>query len=164
MKTLTTTRGYLDQSGKRTTLRFEPETWAAIDQIAASRGTTWSAWVSGIPANHDNRHTDVRVAVVQALRKIKAVEFQAGELHIDAPALRDAFTVTDAELRADLSSNDSFIDDGSAMDFGGFLIRSGTRQGVLCLWIQNGLRDGVHLVVPTPAWNSAVAVQTEDAA
>ena len=43
------TRGYADGSGKRTTFRFDEQTWRAIDQIAALKGFNWAQWVYGIP-------------------------------------------------------------------------------------------------------------------
>ena len=147
-------RSYTDKAtGKRVSLRFEAQTWSAIDDVAKSRGETWQTWVGATPTQSENRHTDVRVALVKALRGLRAVQFQAGETHplLNAPAMRDAFTVTDAGLRDDLAGKFTFVDSGSTMDFGGFLIRAGWREGVMCIWVQNGLRDGVHLVIPYSA-------------
>lgn len=156
------TRGYLDQSGTRTTLRFEAEVWEAIDHVATANGQSWSEWVNGVPARYENnRHADIRVALVGDLQKVRARQFQAGDLFtlIEAPLLRNASVMTDKEFSADLKGDATFVDGTGAMNFGGFTLRTGTRQGVQCVWIQNNLRDGSHVVIPF-----SVAVQAGDAA
>ncbi len=158
----TETRGYVDQSGKRTTLRFEPETWQAIDHVAKASGQSWSEWANGVPARYENnRHADIRVALVGDLQKVRARQFQACDLfaNIEAPLLRNAQVMTDKQLGTDLKDDATFVDDTGAMNFGGFTLRTGTRQGAQCVWVQNNLRDAPHVMIPF-----GVAVQAGNAA
>lgn len=143
-------RGYTDGSGKRTTFRFDDQTWRAIDHIAALMGQTWAQWVCGIPVQFENRHTDVRSTVVSELMTLKSLRIQPEDLRVSAPLLGNAQTMSDKEFAADLLGDMTFVDK-SPVNFGGFSIRTGTRNGAPCIWIKNNLRDQPHLVIPIPA-------------
>ena len=146
------TRGYADQAGKRTTLRFDPETWEAIDLIAGRNGMNWAQWVHGVPAQYENRHIDVRSAVVSGLLEINRPRIRPGDLitSVQAPLLSEAITMTDEEFAADLVEADTFIDEFGTKDFGGFKLRVGFGHGSSCIWIENLLRGKPHLVIPFP--------------
>lgn len=155
-------RSYSDAMGARTTLRLDAATWAAIDFLAKRRGAkNWATWVHAIPVrHHGNRHADVREAVSAAMLQLcQPLEIQPGDgLSIEAPLLAEAQTLTDAEFNADLDGADTFLDGILPLDFGGFALRTGTRNGRQCVWIQNALRNMPHLVLPIPAWVGQMAV------
>lgn len=143
------TRGYTDKAGKRTTFRFDEQTWRAIDHIAALKGFNWAQWVYGIPEQNDNRHTDIRSAVVSELMTLKSLRIEPGDLRVSAPLLGDAVTMTDTEFAADLRGNLNFLDK-APVNLGGFSVCTGDREGAPCIWIRNNLRDQPHLVIPIP--------------
>lgn len=148
-------KSYTDRQGKRTTLRFDLATWAAIDSLAAARGLNWAQWVHLVPHSFDSRHTDVRAYVVEELmRKQARTSFGPGEVPASArrQLLQDAFTQTDAEFAKDLSNSEFFVDKLVPLDFGGFRLHTGVRDDNMCLWIENGVKGMPSVVVPIPSW------------
>jgi predicted DNA-binding ribbon-helix-helix protein len=145
------TRSYTDATGCRTTLRFDAATWRAIDLIAADHGLIWHQWVNGLPSEHENRHTDVRSALVAALiAPREQFERQAlAPILTAAPLLVNAVTMDDSQLQSDL---DEQLADDRVYDFGGFALRVGSRSGRPCLWVVNGMRGMRHVAVPIPEW------------
>lgn len=145
------TRSYADGGGNRTTLRFDAATWRAIDLVAADHGLLWHQWVNTVPAEHDNRHTDVRSALVGALISDREQFDRSRPTPVitAAPLLLNAVTMNDAQLKSEL---DAHLVDTRVYDFGGFALRVGSRNGRPCLWIVNGLRAMRHLAVPIPTW------------
>lgn len=152
----TIARSYSDANGARTTLRLDAATWAAIDFLAKRRGAkSWAAWVHATPTKHQgNRHADIREAVSTALLQLcQPLEIQPGDnLSIHAPLLAEAQTFTDSELIADLDGPDTWLDGLVPLDFGGFTLRTGTRNGRHSIWIENSVRGARHLVLPIPQW------------
>jgi hypothetical protein len=163
-------RGYTTPEGSRVTLRFDAPTWEAIDYLAKRRGfKNWAGWVHrAVPHRFENnRHADIRAAVSESLmQQVRPLEFAAGDpvLSINALLLMEAFTLDDAGFIADLSRGapDVFLDGIVPLDFGGFTLRTGMRDGRHCFWIQNSMRKGRHLVVPVPAWVKQMADLNED--
>lgn len=145
------TRSYTDSSQTRTTLRFDVTTWRAIDQIAADRGLLWHQWVNTVPVRHENRHTDVRSAVMAALVNGGEGFERKKPLPVInvAPLLLHAEVLDDSELDQDVKSQ---LVDAELYDFGGFILRVGTKDGRPCVWIVNGMRGGRHVSVPIPEW------------
>jgi hypothetical protein len=145
------TRSYADSSGNRTTLRFDAATWRAIDLVAADHALLWHQWVNAVPAEHDNRHTDVRSALVAALisGREQFDRSKPAPVVTVAPLLLNAVTMNDDQLKSDLGAH---LVDERTYDFGGFALKVGSRNGRPCLWIVNGLRNMRHLAVPIPQW------------
>jgi hypothetical protein len=145
------TRSYADGAGNRTTLRFDAATWRAIDMISADHGLLWNQWVNTLPAEHDNRHTDVRSALVAALISAREQFDRAKPMPVvtAAPLLLNTVTMNDTQLKSELEAH---LVDERTYDFGGFALRVGTRNGRPCLWIVNGLRGMRHMAVPIPEW------------
>lgn len=153
-------KSYTDQSGKRTTLRLDPETWQAIELIAARKGLNWAEWVHRIPSSYESRTTDIRAAVVAGLLNFEKFSFKGGDISTwGAPSLMmDAVSMTDEQFASDLTDDANFLDNTGPFNFGGFLLRSGTRQGKHAVWIENGLRGMPHVAVPIPDWIGQMAV------
>jgi hypothetical protein len=161
LETTAVARSYSDATGARTTLRLDAATWAAVDFLAKRRGAkNWAGWVHAIPTKHQsNRHADIREAVSAAMLQLcQPMEIRPGDgLSIEAPLLAEAQTLTDAEFNADLDGADTFLDGTLPLDFGGFALRTGTRNGRQCIWIQNAIRNMPHVVLPIPAWVGQLA-------
>lgn len=159
-------RGYTTPEGSRVTLRFDASTWDAIDYLAARGGfKNWASWVHGaVPHRFENnRHADIRAAVSESLMQIcRPLEVAAGDqvFSIQAPILAETFTVDDAQLAAELGRNgqDVFLDNIVPLNFGGFTVRTGRREGRHCVWIENSVRGMRHLVLPIPEWVGQMAV------
>lgn len=152
------TRSYTDQTGTRTTLRFDDATWRGIELVASRSGLHWPEWIRTIPAIYDNRHTDVRTAVVERLIAYDMHSVPASAAQIDMTGLLiDSTVMNDEQLAADLADKRNFVEE-PRMDYGGFALRVGLRQGQQCLWIENGLRGRPHFVFPVPKWIGELAV------
>lgn len=153
-------KSYTDQNGKRTTLRLDPETWQAIDLIAARKGLNWAEWVHRIPSSYESRTTDIRAAVVAGLLNFEKLSFKGSDISACGALslMMDAVSMTDEQLAADLADDTNFIDEIGPFNFGGFLLRSGIRKDKLTLWIENGLRGMPHVAVPIPDWIGQMAV------
>lgn len=156
-------KSYTDQTGKRTTLRLDPETWQAIELIAARKGLNWAQWVHRIPSTYESRTTDIRAAVVAGLLNFEKLSFKGSDISTyGAPSLMmDAASMTDEQFAVDLADDTNFMDDSGPFNFGGFVLRSGIRQDKHTLWIENGLRGMPHVVVPIPDWIGQMAVVNE---
>jgi hypothetical protein len=116
-----------------------------------------------VPAENTSRTTDVRKAVVEWLMTHRRVNLAAalgqplkdgaGNLLSADPMLMEAVPLTDAELKAELTSNaKGIILSRGVYEFRGFQIRTGHRHGRMCYWITNGVRGGAHLALPIPSW------------
>lgn len=157
------TKSYTDQSGKRTTLRLDPDTWQAVELIAGRKGLNWAQWVHRVPAAYESRTTDIRAAVVAGLLNLEGFSFKGNDVSLTGAIslLMESTSMTDEQLASDLADNMTFLDGSGPFNFGGFLLRSGTRKGKATLWIENGLRGMPHMVVPVPDWVGQMAILNE---
>lgn len=145
-------RTYAGDDGKRRMFQFSPETWAAVDLLARARGLSWSEWVERVPdTGRNNRHSDVRDYVIKTLLVAKSwrktVDDRAD--FNDSALLTFAKRLNDDELKADLGNEDTAIE--AHIDYGGFVLRAGLREGENALWIENRRPGCKHVVIPIPA-------------
>jgi len=142
------TRSYTHTTtGKRVALRFEPEMWSAIDSIVKKLGLkNWATWVHSLPERYENRHVDVRSAVVSELTRST---LQPEYWKVTAPLLADSKVMTDAEFADSLTGDFTFVDK-SPVNLGGFVVQTGDRNGAPTIWIRNNLRGQPNLVIPIP--------------
>ncbi len=133
--------------GVRKGLRLDSATWTALDWMAKQQGVKWAELVrsklAGIP-DPDNMTATIREAVMDELltRTIfhdeRAEGLAAMEQH---SLLKDSGMLNDEQLEDILSK--ATVQGES--DFGGFAIAFGQDEyGQECVWVINGLRDGLH--------------------
>lgn len=140
------------KGGKRVGLKLDPATWQAIDYLAGQRGTTWQDWCRAVieqTAAGENVTASVRNAVMNELMAATILDGR-GE-SVEAMA---AHTL----MRENTALNDSQWSEIMKMatvqgssDFGGFTVFFGhDDSGQDCVWIRNGLRNGLHFAFIYP--------------
>lgn len=155
------TRAYTNLEGKRTTMRLDKSTWAAVDQLAGATNITWHEWLNHLSRENVRRVTDVRRAVVDELmnqRMVLEAQLSGRPLTLDSGALlttdiqlMEAVPLNDTELREDLTfKTPNTIVSRTRLNLQGFSIRTGRRKGRPYYWIVNGMRGGHHLALPAP--------------
>lgn len=139
---------------KRTSLRFDPSTWQAIDLLAERIGCTWQEWCRAVikTAGPDspNLTADIRQAVVAGLLgEVSIAEQRAdqSDLIYSHPLLKDSGILDDKQLDAILRKANV----AGRADFGGFEVIVGFDEyGQDCVWIHNGLREHPHFAFVIP--------------
>ena len=154
------TKGYNDENGKRTTLRFDLKTWQAIELVASKTGLSWAQWVHRVPSRYESRTTDVRASVVGALLDLESLSFKGSDVSVTGvqSLMGESFSLTDDEFAVDIADDMSFVDSAGPFDFGAFKLRSGYRQGKHTFWIESGVRGMLNIVIPIPGWVGQHAV------
>lgn len=157
-------RSYDDGKGGRKMLRFNEVTWKAVDLLAAARKLTWLEWAEKIPATHNNRHADIREAVIKSLlllKSWKAAQPQEPAFN-DSPLLGFMQKLSDAQLKEELASENTVIE--AHIPGSGFTVRAGLRNGIDAIWIESHRPSGSSLVIPLPQLAMAHATSPEQAA
>lgn len=141
----------LDLDGTKTGIRLDEATWAAVDLAAKRQGVKWTQWARAVLAadpDTDNKTGAVRAAAMQAVMEEVFRQERADQLAgFTTVGFRLAGQCDDEQFAQSLA--EAHIE-GEA-DYIGFKVRSGIDEnGCVAYWIENGLRDGVHVVIPTP--------------
>lgn len=141
--------------GKRSSIRLDEPTWAAIDWLADQAGQKWQAWCNGIITSLPTGEN-----VTAALRAAAMDGILAETLFPERAAQHaDPFAVTwkclteqndrDFDYALEQAAKDGAIE-GSA-DCGGFTIYSGVSEfGNVTFYVRNALKDGANIVINTP--------------
>jgi len=138
--------------GKRTTMKLDAPTWAAVDLLSAQRGLTWQDWcrpiVEGTPPG-ENITATVRATAMDGL--LSATVFARRDEQLTAmqghPLMRDSAMLNDGEFAAIMKS--ATVQGES--DFTGFTVLFGHDEyGQDCVWVRNGLRGGLHFAFIIP--------------
>lgn len=145
---------------KRKHVKFDAQTWAALDMLADLRGVKWMdlarEWIAGAAGDADDTTltNTIRRGLMDALVHEVVVGPDRGsdlatmEAH---PLTRDSTTLDDAGL-------DKFLQGATVQgesDMGGFSIVFGhDKYGQDFLAVKNNLRCGLHFVTLAPAGKS----------
>lgn len=134
------------EGGRRAGIKLDKAAWQAIDWLSAQEGKTWQQWcakvIECIPEGI-NVTAAVRTAAMDAL-VFETIVGERGEslaAMADHPLLKDSGTLNERQLDAVMKH--AQVQGWS--DFGGFSIYFGhDEHGQDCVWIKNGLRNGLH--------------------
>ncbi len=146
-----THRTLVTTAGTRTTLKFNATEWRAVERAAASARLGWADWardVLDLNKGTINAHATLRTAALDAvLNDPLGALLEARSNEEPPPALLAcASTMDDLQLEEDQAAAQL---DGAAVDLTAFTVQAGTDQfGRACLWIRNGLREGLHYAIP----------------
>jgi predicted DNA-binding ribbon-helix-helix protein len=154
--------------GKRMPLRLDTPTWQAVEWLAEQSSQTWQEWCATTLAaagpDIANMTAAIRAAAMNALLAETIFADRAEQFSgVQAVGMRMAGQCDDKTFNDDLRQ--SVIE--SESECGGFNLRSGIDpNGRVSFWIQNGLRDGPHIIVRTPfapeEWQKALEAINED--
>ena len=133
----------------RTTFQFDPETWAAIDKLAAKLGTSWQDWAARAIERRPNigKAAALRAAVADEVLTEPVAAAQPAALPEPHPIIGSGYHRLDDDLLAVQLDGARITTRDDA--FEGFTLLAGTRaeasggQPFIC--IQNRLRGGLHL-------------------
>lgn len=135
----------------RTTFQFDPETWAAIDKLAAKLGTSWQDWAARAIERRPNigKAAALRAAVAEEVLTEPVAAAQAAALPEPHPIIGSGYHRLDDDLLAvQLDGARITVSDDA---FEGFTLLVGTRSeasgGEPFVCIQNRLRGGLHLFI-----------------
>lgn len=142
-------------TGKRSSIKLDQPTWQAVDWLAGQRNQSWQEWCNSVLANvtgDENQTATLREAAMAGL--LGATIFPDFQERAEQLALQDANvlmrnsgTMDDKQLKAILK--DARVQGSS--DFGGFEVLFGFDElGTDCIWIKNGLRNGLHFAIQAP--------------
>lgn len=141
----------------RTSFRFDPATWAAIDMIAADAGKDWTEWARAAITKrpHSTKAAAIRFALTDALmaRQYEALAedvspglqsapehhpiIGAGYYRLDDPTLTQELNGASITLRDDSFEAFTLLVGYRAEAYGG--------NAFVC--IQNRMRDALHLFI-----------------
>ena len=135
----------------RTTFQFDPETWAAIDKLAAKLGTSWQDWAARAIERRPNigKAAALRAAVADEVLTEPVAAAQPAALPEPHPIIGSGYHRLDDDLLAVQLDGARITTRDDA--FEGFTLLAGTRaeasggQPFIC--IQNRLRGGLHLFI-----------------
>ncbi len=144
--------------GKRAGLKLDEATWRAIEWTNEQTGKDWKKWCADIiesTPKDENVTAAVRAAAMDALLYENIMEGRAESMAAMSahPLMRDSAMLDDARLEEILVRATV---QGTA-DFDGFKVLFGhDEHGQDCVWIKNGLRNGLHFafIVPTQTTGS----------
>jgi predicted DNA-binding ribbon-helix-helix protein len=141
----------LDLDGTKTSIRLDEATWTAVDLVSERRGMKWAQWAREVllaDPDTDNKTGAVRAAAMQAVMEEVFRQERADQLgEFTTVGFRLAGQCDDEQFAQSMA--EAHIE-GEA-DYIGFKVRSGIDEhGCVAFWIENGLRDGAHVVIPTP--------------
>jgi predicted DNA-binding ribbon-helix-helix protein len=139
-------------SGKRTGLKVDAATWQAIDYLAGQRGITWQDWCRAAierSGTDENITGTVRAAVTNDLMMASVLDGRGESLEtiVGHTLMHDSATLNDGQW-GDIMKTATV--QGSE-DFGGYAVFFGhDESGQECIWIRNGLRNGLHFAIIYP--------------
>lgn len=151
--TATQTRTLDLGQGRRTTVKFDPVTWRAIELMAAREGVRWTQWVRKLMAAHpgaENMHATIRAAAIEGLlaEQILAERREHATFGGRAVLLQGCVTLNDDELREEL---DAGRIEGDPLDLVAFQVMAGLDQhNQPTIWLRNGLRSGMNVAITLP--------------
>jgi hypothetical protein len=139
--------------GRRIPLKLSSATWKGVDWLAAMRGVSWQDWCRSHVENAgkpENITGTVRAAAMDAI--ISQTIFAGRPEQLEAmqrhPLMRDSASLND-EQYAEIMKGATV--EGSS-DFGGFAVHFGKDEhDQPCVWIRNGLREGLHFAFVIPS-------------
>lgn len=141
---------------KRTSLKFDISTWAAIDLIAERNGIKWQEWARRVVAAHPDTYNKAGV-----IRSAVADELLAGIAAV-APANRDTPQIAHPMLSGfSVVGEAEFLPELRAArivyscDFGGFVFHAGNRAadygGEPAIFIENKMRGELSVLLTNEA-------------
>ena len=140
------------ESGKRTGVRLDQPTWNAIEWLAEQSGKSWQQWcakvITSTPSD-ENTTASIRAAAMEGMLAATIFEDRRNQLAAmeSHPLMRNSATLNDKQLEGELES--AMVQGWS--DFGGFAVGFGHDSfGQDCVWIKNGLRNGLHFAFAYP--------------
>ena len=145
--------------GKRVPIKLDAPTWQAVEWLAEHRSTTWAELCADVLASTpdaDNMTATIREAAMSGLLEEtvfadRAAQIAAMEMH---PLMRNSGLLNDAQLNKILKTARV----AGQSDFGGFTVIFGLDEYAQdCIWIKNGLRDGMHFAFVVPIEQGAGA-------
>lgn len=139
-------------TGGRTTVRLDDATWAAVDLIAGRKGVKWREWARDLlKANPDapNATAVIRNAAVNELMTTAFID--DGEERGFDLALQEAHALMKINAAVSNAQLDEMLKVATVQgrqDFGGFEIAFGhDNDGRDCVWVINGLKNGLNFVM-----------------
>lgn len=142
-------------TGKRSSIKLDQPTWQAIDWLAGQGNQSWQEWCNSILANvsgDENQTATLREAAMSSL--IGATIFPDPQDRADQLSLQESHALMRNSALLDESMLNSTLKEAKVQgrsEFGGFEVIFGfDRHGADCIWIRNGLRDGLHFAVQAP--------------
>jgi predicted DNA-binding ribbon-helix-helix protein len=139
--------------GGRCGIKLDQATWQAIEWLAKRQGKSWQQWCANIiesTQEGENTTAAVRANAMSGLLTATVFEDRADqhaamEQH---PIMRNSGTLNDRQF--DEATRTATIQGWS--DFGGFAIGFGhDEHGQDCVWVKNGLRNGLHFAFVVPS-------------
>jgi hypothetical protein len=142
-------------TGKRSSIKLDQPTWQAIDWLAGQRGQSWQEWCNSVLANvtgDENQTATLREAAMSGL--LGATIFPDPQDRAEQLALQEGHALMRNSAPLDeamLNSTLKWAKVQGRSDFVGFEVIFGFDQhGTDCIWIKNGLRDGLHFAIQAP--------------
>lgn len=139
--------------GKRLPVKLDAPTWQAIDWLAQGKGKGWQEWCRAVVDGADessNLTAAIREAAMASLLKEtlfpddRGEQLEAMERHT---LMRNSGMLNDKQLEEILGT--ATVEGWS--DFGGFAVGFGVDDaGQDCVWVRNGLREGLHMAFASP--------------
>lgn len=138
--------------GKRLAVKLDESNWQAIDWLSSQHGITWQEWcvdaIQQTPGAENATGAIRDTAMAQILKENvftdREAQLAAMEMH---PLLKDSGTLDDGQL-ADILKKARVA---GRSNFGGFEVLFGLDEHAQdCVWIKNGLRDGLHFAFVLP--------------
>lgn len=139
--------------GRRMPVKLDTQTWRAIDWLAQRTAKSWQEWCRAVVDAADdgsNLTASIREAAMSALVQHalfpddRGAQLEVMERHT---LMRNSGMLNDKQL--DEILNAATVEGWS--DFGGFAVGFGVDDaGQDCVWIRNGLREGLHMAFASP--------------
>ena len=142
----------------RTTIQLEPEAWALVDAVAASRGQHWRQWVeyeASTNTSEVSRAAWIRTRAMALFHEL-AIRDQLQE-RADAIASGDPFSNPDLDGILGFLDEDRIAEhltecpvEGST-DLGGFVLHTGFDEfSRRCFWVENQMKGCPSVVISIP--------------
>lgn len=140
------------ESGKRTPVKLDAPTWQAVDWLAGQVGQSWKTWcadVAGKSSDGENMTAAIREAAMAGLLDASVFAGRDEQLAaMEAHPIMENSGILDDDGLADILKNARVA---GHSDFGGFSVLFGLDEHYQdCIWIKNGLRDGLHFAFVVP--------------
>jgi predicted DNA-binding ribbon-helix-helix protein len=138
--------------GKRMPIKLDAATWKAIDWLAEQAAITWQSWCAAVVSKmepDENVTAAIREAAMSLLLEETIFADRAEQLAIMEahPLMKNSGVLNDEQLADTLAKARV----AGHFDFGGFSVFFGLDEHYQdCIWIKNGLRDGLHFAFAFP--------------
>ncbi|MCC4115290.1 ribbon-helix-helix domain-containing protein [Aromatoleum toluclasticum] len=142
-------------NGKRSSIRLDEPTWAAIDWLAERSGQKWAVWCNNVietVTEGENATAALRAAAMDGILAETLFPERAAQ-HADPSSVTWKNLAEcgdrDFDYALEQAAKDGTIE-GHA-DCGGFTVYSGVSEhGNVTYYIRNNLKDGSNVIINTP--------------